>query len=79
LERTQPELGPIVEYQGSNLLVKYDHMDFDGAINWVFLNFGEVLAYEVNSAICCSVETVKPSDVIEVRKDDGLNLAVVSF
>jgi len=54
-------------------------MDFDGAINWVFLNFGEVLAYEVNSAICCSVETVKPSDVIEVRKDDGLNLAVVSF
>ncbi len=61
--------GPLIEYQRSTLLVKYDHVDFNGAISWVSVTFSDVLACEVCDNACCSVETVIPSDVIEARTE----------
>jgi len=64
------ETGPIIEYRNSSVSVKYDNLDSKEA-KWVSLAFRDVLAYEVCESICCSVETVIPSDVIEARKESA--------
>ena len=63
------QTGPIIEYQGSNLLVKYDHMAFNGEIIWVSVTLAEVLAYDVCEDSCCSADVIIPSDVIETLKE----------
>src|SRR5262245_15562318 len=65
------QTGPLIEYKRFSLLVQYDHVDFNGAINWVSVTFAEVMAYEVCESICCSADTILASDEMEARHESS--------
>jgi hypothetical protein len=65
--------GPILEYHGMTVLLKYDHEENDGAIKWASVKFEGVLACHVVQDVAESdPESVIPSREIRCRTESEL-------
>jgi hypothetical protein len=68
--------GPIVEFRGASLTVKYDHEDDRGRVSWAQLNFEEVLAYRVFQTVCSASEDLVPSGKVRVTSESSFRSEV---
>jgi hypothetical protein len=50
--------GPKLQFEGSSMIVEYDHENEDGSVRWVRLRFAGVLSFEYRQAVCCDAEHI---------------------
>lgn len=69
--------GPLLELEGSSLMVKYDHQHDDGRLEWTCVRFTGVLAFEYRQEAACGAEQIVGSgQVVQLSESQWLETRV---